>query len=74
MITGLQINKLANKNKSIKSVAVENFLLSISNNNSESEALQNLYRDGRLYKWNNPTIEAIKKGIEIHYKTHAKPL
>ena len=60
MLTKERIQKLAN-GKNVKTIAVENFLYSLSGNKSND--YENMQMDARLYKWNAPTVQAISKGI-----------
>ena len=55
-----EINKLASR-KNVKKIAVENFLMSMGDN--EFEAILNLGYDRDLYHWNNETVQAINDGI-----------
>jgi hypothetical protein len=48
----------------VKRIAVENFLGSLSPDESLSDALKNLCLDARSYKWNAATVKAITQGIE----------
>lgn len=61
------VEKQASK-KSIKKIAVENFLMSVGQNQTEYNAKQNLYADAQSYKWNSATINTIYKGIEKYFK------
>jgi hypothetical protein len=61
------IQKQASK-KSVKKIAVENFLMSVGNNPDEYSAKQNLWNDARSYKWNSATVETIYKGIEKYFR------
>ena len=60
-----EINKLASR-KNVRKIAVENFLMSMGDN--EFEAILNLGYDRDLYKWNNETVKAIKDGIVLAQK------
>jgi len=44
-------------------IAVENFLMTLTNNSSPEAAIINLMQDARIYKWNNSTVQAIMDGI-----------
>jgi len=57
-----EINKLAS-GKSVKKIAVENFLMSMGDN--AFEAILNLGYDTELYNWNHTTVKAIKDGITL---------
>ena len=63
-LTTEQIEKLASANN-VKRIAVENYLSSLTGNYMNDNI--NLDTDARLYKWNTPTINAIRKGIKIFY-------
>ncbi len=61
-----RIAKLASA-KNVRSIAVHNFLGSLYDS-SERDAQGNLNMDARLYKWNAPTVNAIRKGIQEHFR------
>lgn len=63
-LTKEEIAYLASR-KNVKIHAVENFLMSVTNNNNMCEAFANLEVDAKLYKWNAPTVKAISDGIEV---------
>ena len=63
-LTGKEIEKLAMR-KGVKKVAVENFLMTVTNNANERNARMNLNMDAQLYKWNAKTINAISVGINL---------
>lgn len=65
MITADRINQLANLAK-VKKIAVENFLGTLGGM-SKDDALNNLTQDARDYRWNAPTVNAIRKGILEHF-------
>jgi len=54
--------------KGVKKTAVENFLLSVHNNITKSVALDNLFYDAKIYKWNAATVRAILDGINLAVK------
>ena len=60
-----EIEKLAS-GKSVRKIAVENFLMSLTTEGEDAEwnAYMNLDMDSRLYKWNSATQKAIKSGIK----------
>ena len=60
-----EINKLASR-KNVRKIAVENYLMTMGNN--EFEAILNLGYDRDLYHWNNETVKAIKDGITLAEK------
>lgn len=70
-ITNRQLEKLAN-GKGVKEVAVWNFVGTCDNCGSRMYANMNLNEDARMYKWNQATINAIKKGIDIVYDNMMK--
>lgn len=53
------------KSKEVRTIAVENFLISLSGNRMADE--MNLEMDAASYKWNAATIQAIRNGIAAHY-------
>ena len=59
-----KIEKLAS-GKSVKRIAVENFLGSLTTEGESAEwnAYMNLDMDAELYKWNAATKKAIRNGI-----------
>ena len=61
-----KIEQLANKT-GVKTIAVQNFLISVGSNGSVGNALANLESDTRMYKWNARTVNAIQKGIMIYF-------
>lgn len=69
-LTNVEINKLANR-KNVKAVAVENFLMSIPDTITISEQKANAHMDASLYNWNNVTLNAILKGIDLAYRGNA---
>lgn len=62
-----EIEKLSNR-PSVRRIAVENFLMTLTNNPDEYSALANLQMDAKLYKWNKETVKAIKDGIKLACK------
>jgi len=69
-LTNVEINKLANR-KNVKAVAVENFLMSMPDTITISEQKANAHMDASLYNWNNVTLNAILKGIDLAYRGNA---
>ena len=69
-LTNVEINKLANR-KNVKAVAVENFLMSMPDTVTISEQKANAHMDASLYNWNNVTLNAILKGIDLAYRGNA---
>lgn len=59
-----EIEKIS-KQEDIKKIAVENFLMSVHNNQNAMIAIMNLDKDSKLYNWNDATIYAIKEGIRL---------
>lgn len=55
----------------VRSVAVENFLMSNPVNTSEDylDACTGLKMDARLYKWNAATVKAIRDGLDMMRKS-----
>lgn len=62
-----EIEKLASM-KGVKKIAVENFLMTVGNNPNEYAAIQNMYMDAGLYKWNAATQKAIEEGIKKYFR------
>ncbi|RLC34072.1 MAG: hypothetical protein DRZ76_03375 [Candidatus Nealsonbacteria bacterium] len=54
--------------RNVRKIAVENFLLSLHNNETTRTAYQNLMRDAKMYRWNKETIKAIQEGIDLSIK------
>ena len=52
----------------IRKIAVENFLMTVHNNEKYYQARQNLELDTRLYNWNVKTVETIIDGIDLAYE------
>lgn len=69
MLTETQIQSLARR-QGVRRIAVENFLSTLSGL-TQMEARANLALDARSYKWNGPTQQAIRRGIEIFYSREA---
>jgi len=59
-----EIERLANK-PGVKKIAVENFLMTVDNNDNAMYAGMNLGEDAKSYKWNAATVSAIKEGIRL---------
>lgn len=53
--------------KGVKKIAVENFLCSLSSEDTAMGASINLGSDARAYGWNAATVAAIKKGIKLFF-------
>ena len=66
-LTAEEIEKLAMR-KGVKKIAVENFLMTVTNNANERDAWMNLEMDARLYKWNVKTVRAIGDGIQLAFQ------
>ena len=60
------IDRLANK-KGVKTIPVENFLMTVGNNDNEMSAMMNAESDTGMYKWNSATQGAIYEGISIYF-------
>lgn len=69
-LTNAEINKLANR-KNVKSVAVENFLMSMPDTITIYEQKVNAHVDASLYNWNAVTLKAILNGIDLAYRGNA---
>ncbi len=63
-LTGAEIEQFSLR-PDVKRIAVENFLLSVTNNNSIWYAFANLADDASAYNWNGLTILAIRDGIKL---------
>lgn len=61
-----EVGRLSSR-KGVKKVAVENFLLTISEFNDYRDACMNLEYDSRLYNWNMGTVNAIQDGIDQYF-------
>jgi len=59
-----EIKQLASR-KGVRRIAVEDFLLTVTNNEDYVTAYANLALDRRLYNWNSATVKAIAIGIEL---------
>jgi len=59
-----EIERLANK-PGVRKIAVENFLMTVDNNDNAMYANMNLGEDAKSYKWNAATVSAIKEGIRL---------
>ena len=66
-LTNEQITKLASKPK-VRKVAVENFLGTLFPGPTMQDHLYNLQMDAGLYKWNAPTVAAIREGILMAFR------
>lgn len=62
MLSLNRILQLANKTR-VNSIAVKNFLYTISCNRDKQMAILNMELDARLYQWNYETKNAIRQGI-----------
>jgi hypothetical protein len=67
MLTNERIQELAS-GEGVKTIAVQNFLWSLSAHADMNEALMNLSYDSILYGWNDATFEAICVGIKELYE------
>lgn len=63
-LTAEEIEQFASR-EDVRRIAVENFLMTVSNNNDVETALMNVHRDGKMYRWNNATLQAITEGIVL---------
>jgi len=68
----LQEIKIFATRRNVRRVAVENFLMTLQNNGTPREAYQNLFRDAKMYRWNQNTIRAIKDGIDLAVEKGSK--
>lgn len=59
-----EIHRFANR-QGVKRIAVENFLMTVTNNDTINNAIANLAADAKVYNWNKPTIKAIADGIAL---------
>lgn len=66
MLTKTRIDELAGR-KGVKTIAVQNFLGTLSATAPKYEALMNLKQDARDYNWNATTVAAITTGINELY-------
>jgi hypothetical protein len=66
-LTKSGIRELANQ-KNVKSIAVENFLMSMPDTITIYEQKANAHIDASLYRWNMATLNAIVKGIDLAYQ------
>jgi len=73
MLTPERIEELA-RQKGVRKIAVENFLMSLDLALPMSVQLANLALDARLYGWNSATIEAIRQGIAEAYQGRRQAL
>jgi hypothetical protein len=67
-LTGAEIEALASR-PGVKRVAVENFLMSCHCNGDIRAALFNLEADEWSYGWNAATVQAIRAGIELSFRS-----
>jgi len=65
-LTNEEIGKLAAP-KAVRKIAVENFLGSLYEPAGYAGSIRNLYEDARVYKWNEATVNAIRKGINLAF-------
>ena len=63
-LTGSQIRKLAHNDPFVRSLAVENFLISLDPNIPIEQDMANLEMDAKLNGWNKQTVDAITLGIK----------
>ena len=67
-LTSPEIERLLKKFPQARKIAVENFLMTVSQCLNKYYALANLNKDRLLYGWNIDTARAIRKGIDIASK------
>ena len=65
-LTEEEITSLAHR-KGVKTIAVENFLMSLGNAGGIQAELANLRADAQSYGWKKPTVTAIEIGIKKAY-------
>lgn len=63
-LTSEEIKKFALREK-VRRIAVENFLMTVTNCGTYENAIANLLDDRELYKWNQATFNAIRDGIML---------
>ena len=63
-LTNEELDKFAAR-EGVRKIAVENFLMTVTNNSSARIAELNLREDAVRYKWNPATCQAIKDGIAL---------
>ena len=61
-LTSEEIEEFASR-RGVRRIAVENFLMTVTNNPTLEIAMLNLVMDASLYKWNSATLNAIRAGI-----------
>ena len=61
VLSSIEISKFASRS-GVKKIAVENFLGSLGDLTLD-QALGNVQLDAGLYRWNTPTVNAIRAGI-----------
>lgn len=66
-LTTEEIEKFASR-KGVRKIAVENFLGTLTANPNRYCAVQNVYLDQSLYRWNSATVKAILDGIDLACK------
>ena len=71
-LTGPEIEKVLKKFPNAKKIAVENFLMTVSQCQNKYYALANLDKDRLLYGWNMDTVRAVRKGIDIASKVQVR--
>ena len=59
-----EIEDLAYRN-GVRSIAVENFLISMTDKGGVELARANLFLNTQMYRWNNKTVKAISDGIKL---------
>jgi len=62
-----EIEKLLRR-KNVRQIAVENFLMTLTNNKDAGTARLNLGEDAGQYSWNHETVQAIEDGIRLAEK------
>ncbi len=67
-LTAQEIETFASR-KGVKRIAVENFLMTVTANETCDAAFANVQLDAQLYGWNAATKDAIIRGIYLASKS-----
>jgi hypothetical protein len=70
-LTQEQINAIVEKHSKkagFRPTPVQNFLGSLSSQDTERSARMNLNMDANMYKWKAPIVAAINEGIKLSFK------
>lgn len=71
-LTTTEIESILRKHPKARRIAVENFLMTVANNQNPYYVHANLDKDRLLYGWNSDTVRAIRKGIKLAQKGERK--